>query len=319
MKVYLHYETESDEVENMTIKLSLPKSWRTGPMSQLLTLLVDSYNKKHKADAPEADKLDASKFHLETSSGQELASDAPVDKFIGNVDDLYLKDGSSKTMAELGIEVAQMDDNSNSKINTKKAAAKQTLPPTESELETAARAKAKESGNSDSDKSLPMCKRFGCQKRFNPEENGPTACRHHVKPPVFHETRKFWACCPDKIAWDWESFQQVPGCAVSEHTDVREGKSFMGGTDVRAELEKNGPQRIDTPTRQLSGLEKLSKLRKDLVSAGVKGSAFDSARDHLKDKVVSDKPDVAPAKIWDHVFEAIAGNITYGLENLPHD
>lgn len=47
MKVYLHYEEEQEDALKMTIKLSLPKSWKNGPFSQLQQVLVDNYNKKH--------------------------------------------------------------------------------------------------------------------------------------------------------------------------------------------------------------------------------------------------------------------------------
>lgn len=49
------------------------------------------------------------------------------------------------------------------------------------------------------------CIHLGCQKFFDPLE--PPKCVHHVKPPVFHETAKWWSCCPGKKAYDWEGFQ----------------------------------------------------------------------------------------------------------------
>jgi hypothetical protein len=38
--------------------------------------------------------------------------------------------------------------------------------------------------------------------------------RCHKSPPVFHETAKWWSCCPQKKAYDWETFQDIPGCVV---------------------------------------------------------------------------------------------------------
>ena len=49
------------------------------------------------------------------------------------------------------------------------------------------------------------------------------ACRHHTKPPVFHETAKYWSCCPHKKAYDWESFMEIKGCAHGMHTDLKQG------------------------------------------------------------------------------------------------
>merc|ERR1711964_77198 len=61
------------------------------------------------------------------------------------------------------------------------------------------------------------CKRFGCNKYY--DEGSTDEGRHHVKPPVFHETAKYWSCCERKKAYDWESFEAIPGCETSEgHT-----------------------------------------------------------------------------------------------------
>ena len=36
VRVYIHYEApDGDESHNMTIKIKLPKSWKTGPVSNL--------------------------------------------------------------------------------------------------------------------------------------------------------------------------------------------------------------------------------------------------------------------------------------------
>ena len=39
------------------------------------------------------------------------------------------------------------------------------------------------------------CKNFGCQCEYDEADNKEGACRHHVEPPVFHDTRKWWSCC----------------------------------------------------------------------------------------------------------------------------
>ena len=41
-----------------------------------------------------------------------------------------------------------------------------------------------------------LCKNFGCQCEYDESDNKEGACRHHVKPPTFHDTRKWWDCCP---------------------------------------------------------------------------------------------------------------------------
>jgi len=52
------------------------------------------------------------------------------------------------------------------------------------------------------------CRNYGCNQTFTEEENNPTACRHHTAPPVFHDTKKGWACCPKRV-YDWDEFNTV--------------------------------------------------------------------------------------------------------------
>lgn len=44
-------------------------------------------------------------------------------------------------------------------------------------------------------------------------------CSYHKAAPVFHDTGKFWACCPDKVRYDFDSFLQIQGCMVGCHCD----------------------------------------------------------------------------------------------------
>ena len=95
------------------------------------------------------------------------------------------------------------------------------------------------------DQGRVRCKRFGCQKFFDPEGE-PTECIHHKAPPIFHETAKWWSCCPDRKAYDWEGFMRIPGCETGFCSANPEGqigqKRFLGGCDVRA---SSAPVRLD--------------------------------------------------------------------------
>lgn len=62
-----------------------------------------------------------------------------------------------------------------------------------------------------------VCGNFGCGKRFLPDENNDGACEHHAKGPVFHDTFKYWGCCPDQRALDWEEFEKIPKCSKGAH------------------------------------------------------------------------------------------------------
>jgi len=63
------------------------------------------------------------------------------------------------------------------------------------------------------------CKRKGCQKDFIVIDNHPTACRYHRGEGVFHDTKKFWACCPNIVKYDFDSFLAIPGCCEGYHDD----------------------------------------------------------------------------------------------------
>jgi hypothetical protein len=61
------------------------------------------------------------------------------------------------------------------------------------------------------------CQNKGCQARFRKEDNHAKACTYHKGTPVFHETLKWWGCCPDRKKMDFDDFLAVPGCASGPH------------------------------------------------------------------------------------------------------
>ena len=72
-----------------------------------------------------------------------------------------------------------------------------------------------------------VCGNFGCGKRFKPEDNAEDACHHHAKGPVFHDTYKYWGCCPDQKALDWEDFEAIPKCVVGAHATSDKPVTFQ--------------------------------------------------------------------------------------------
>ena len=62
------------------------------------------------------------------------------------------------------------------------------------------------------------CKRPGCGKMYLESENNGQACRFHSGKPIFHDIKKGWDCC-NKIVYDWDEFQKIPGCCVGPHSD----------------------------------------------------------------------------------------------------
>jgi hypothetical protein len=212
MKVFLRYEDNTEESTHKTLKITLPKSWKSGPTSRILDQFVESYNAGKEG---ELNPLSSEAMHLslrrdsangEDSTLKDLPSDGIVVDLISDRDDIYVIHGASRTLSE---------------IQSERDAQKQ---------------KEKEAKANQS-----QCVHFGCNNRF--PKGGPyPECRYHSGPPVFHETAKFWSCCPEKKAYDWESFQTLPTCQSGTCTDIKEEerKEFLGGCDLREQI--SGPK-----------------------------------------------------------------------------
>lgn len=82
------------------------------------------------------------------------------------------------------------------------------------------------------DSSLVRCKNYGCGQLFSPELNEEGSCCHHVSPPVFHDTAKYWSCCKDKKAYDFESFQEIRGCTLGRHSEVNRGVTISASPNA---------------------------------------------------------------------------------------
>lgn len=164
MKVFLKYEDNEDEATHKTLKITLPKSWKSGPTSRLLDQFVESYNGGKEGHA---NTLDSGSLHLSTRLSEdngeggavmrEIPSDGVVLSLIPDREDVYICHGPSRTSAEIEAErLAEME---------------------KKKLESAYMSK---------------CVRFGCNQKFR--KGGPyPRCKYHSGPPVFHETAKFWS------------------------------------------------------------------------------------------------------------------------------
>eukprot|EP00549_Striatella_unipunctata_P002463 CAMPEP_0118687956 /NCGR_PEP_ID=MMETSP0800-20121206/8662_1 /TAXON_ID=210618 ORGANISM="Striatella unipunctata, Strain CCMP2910" /NCGR_SAMPLE_ID=MMETSP0800 /ASSEMBLY_ACC=CAM_ASM_000638 /LENGTH=302 /DNA_ID=CAMNT_0006585181 /DNA_START=97 /DNA_END=1005 /DNA_ORIENTATION=+ len=230
MKVIIQYQDNLDVSLHKTLKITLPKSWKNGPTSKLLKQFVESYN-GNEAIGPR-NPLKEEDLHLEVvpdensmtdASPVALASDATTIDVIPDRATLAVKHGKAPTIAELN----KVEEEKKSKMREEKAA----------------------------EKALSRCTHFGCQKRF--PKGGPyPPCAYHKLPPVFHETAKFWSCCPNKKAYDWDDFQSIPGCLTGTCTDekVDTTKQFLGGSDLReAAGEKSKLRSIDDFNKEMEG------------------------------------------------------------------
>jgi len=268
MKVFLHYQDNDNSDVHKTLKITLPKSWKAGPTSKLLGQFVESYN----ASALGSDNpLDVAQMHLETK--QELmegshelvalASDAVTIETVPDRSDVYIAHGPSQTLEEI-----------------------------ESERKAAADAEKKRRAES------VACVNFGCKNRFPPDGPFPD-CRHHRSPPVFHETAKFWSCCPDKKAYDWDDFQAIPGCVTSTCTNKKDDgdqKQFLGGCDLREKAAGPELKSIDdfNKSEAAGGSDAapvLDRLRGVLMEMGVEAELFDQVVDKMKEETAGGMDD----------------------------
>lgn len=265
MKVFLHYEESQDTNLHKTLKITLPKSWKNGPTSKLLNQFVESYNASEQGSKS---PLDASTLHLSTrridSSKEEtittpLPSDAITIDVIEDREDVYISHGPSETLEDIELKKKQEKERKQAELANTVA-----------------------------------CVHFGCKNRF--PRGGPYPdCSYHSGPPVFHETAKFWSCCPNKKAYDWEEFQKIEGCQKGICTEVRDDsatgqKQFLGGCDLReAAGETQKLKSIDDfNSAQANGSDAapvLDRLKSVFKEIGIENELFDQVVDGIKKKV----------------------------------
>ena len=124
MKVFLRYEDNDDESTHKTLKITLPKSWTSGPTSRLLEQFVESYNggKEGRLNALEVGGLhlairarDAGGSNGGGGGGgdaagrssrelRDLPSDGVVVENIPDREDVYVCHGPSRTSGEIQSE-----------------------------------------------------------------------------------------------------------------------------------------------------------------------------------------------------------------------
>jgi len=263
MKVTLKYE-ESDKKElDLTLRLTLPQKYVNGLCRGVVKLFVDHYNKKH----PE-DQLDVEALHLKIVGGDHLHNEERVCDHLSGGDELYLlpdcQKGESRAEAKAAAEAKA------SKAAAEAAAAASAVPSSPSASSStgnSARAPKKDENG------RVRCKNFGCQRHFDPEGE-PQPCTHHKAPPTFHETAKWWSCCPDRKAYEFDEFMRIPGCVTTYCTAVPAGqgnKKFLGGADLRGDA---APVRLDA-NAPVDPRRKLDALRKGFLAIGGDGELFE--------------------------------------------
>jgi hypothetical protein len=273
MKLFIHYEDTPESSRHKTSKISLPEKWLAGPLTPVIDLFVTSYNIKF-PDSP----LELDQLHLETGKGDALSNDCIVSQFLADSADVYIKHGPAPTLAA---------------TTAPRIGVRSVAPATE-----------KPAPSAPVDGSQIACRRFGCQKKYDPAHNHETACSFHRLPPVFHETVKFWSCCPEKKCYSWDSFLEVKGCQLGAHTNDKPSGGVLGGCDVRS---GNDGSEVQTRLKSIDeynaerkqhsspggaaageSISKMYALRQALDKAGVPGGLFDMAKEKISARLGGD-------------------------------
>jgi CHORD len=267
MKLFLYYEDNEDRSLHKTLKITLPRSWRSGPTSRILTQFVESYNASSLGLT-----LDESNLHLEVRNPQETESKFGV---------ILKKDKTSVTTIPSDAIVSDvLSDHSNVYVQHGPSITLQDIRKAEEE--------AKRQEQEYKANTVP-CTHFGCKKRF--PNGGPyPECTYHASPPVFHETVKFWSCCPNRKAYDWNDFEAIPGCQTGICTEVKEQgtRQFLGGMELRAQNSSGDPLRSidDFNKAQAAGgttaAPILERLQNVLQEMGIEQELFQQVVDGMR-------------------------------------
>ncbi|CAK64510.1 unnamed protein product (macronuclear) [Paramecium tetraurelia] len=112
------------------------------------------------------------------------------------------------------------------------------------------------------------CKRNGCKKAYNQNENNDQACKHHPGKPIFSDLKKGWTCC-NKIVYDWDEFMKIEPCAVGKHTNVEDTE---GGEFYQSKTVQNAQKGIDNfadsapqPVRKIDDYNREEAEKKKLL------------------------------------------------------
>jgi hypothetical protein len=150
MKVFIHYEDHVNEDAHKTSKVTLPKKWLSGPVSAIVDLFISAYNPKNPTN-----ELDSTLVHLENDKGQALASECIVSEYVSQSADVYIKHGPAPTLEAVVADRTSSAPAPAATLATAKAPTPPDVP------------------------GLQLCKRFGCQKKFDPVHNHEAACNYH--------------------------------------------------------------------------------------------------------------------------------------------
>jgi hypothetical protein len=236
----------ASEDEKFTVKITVPKKWRDGPASRLIDFIVETYNKR------DLDKqIDEATHHLEIAKGSgpmQIHKEAIISTVICHHDTIRIKPGAPAPMAAHSPKtqqaVKQPKTNSSGMYKTI-ASWNEVNPdyPTQAGgvARTITRRGYKPRKEVVNGVECAHCVRWGCQKRFQVQNNEPTTCSYHTQNVCYRDrgAPSFWKCCPDlTVAENFpgddllQKLNAIPGCMTGAHWD--------GGEEGEGEGEGKG-------------------------------------------------------------------------------
>lgn len=171
----------------------------------------------------------AAAYHFAKKSGAALYGDDLLHTAVEKYEDIFLKAGASATRPP--------------KVEAPKASTTQ--------------------GNAH----LVQCKNYGCRAKFDEASNHDQACRHHVKPPLFHDTKKGWQCCSSKMVYDWDDFEKIEPCAVGRHSTVEPSAQFAQSPTVALAESAGSSGSAAPPAPVLKSIDDYNKSNPAAVTA----------------------------------------------------
>lgn len=258
IKVLLSYENSSAGSEagmknDTSLSIKLPKSWSIQPVIKLLDLFIETYNKKFSTS------LSVNDFHLISAEGLDLCSTFDIaQEHLRSGDVIHVAAGKGPSEAS---KLPQWFIDSS--INP--------IPVLKAETSNAATI------TNPLDK---QCRNYGCTLKFKEEENNDTACRHHALPPLFHDTKKGWGCCKEKMAYDWDEFSKIAGCVVSKHSTIPPVQTFAKSPSaLTAEAEE---QQVAKAVASIKSIDAYNVANPNAVTAAASAAKTISSAPKVK-------------------------------------
>jgi len=122
---------------------------------------------------------------------------------------------------------------------------------------------------------MQTCYNKACSTKgkFDPDKNGPEACRYHPGGPVFHDALKGWSCCEKRVT-DFSEFLNLPGCTAGFHSkekpaevkpEVKSSKTEKADFQEDRDVSKYGKTKVISAPPQRAQLKKQETNAQEVI------------------------------------------------------